>query len=85
MKEQPHIIPLYKAAAGQWLKIHTVPQGVAHAHFLRIGMNQGERVQCLERLPGGTIILQKNRQQLAVGHALAKKILVIVLGYGDAL
>jgi Fe2+ transport system protein FeoA len=73
------VIPLYKARAGDLLKIHSVPPGDINAHFVRVGMHAGERVRCLERLPGGTIVLQKNRQQLAIGYALARKILVVVL------
>jgi len=73
------VIPLHTARAGQWLRIHFVPPGISFAHFVRVGMHQGERVRCLERLPGGTIVLQKNRQQLAIGRSLAEKILVVVL------
>jgi Fe2+ transport system protein FeoA len=76
------LIPLHRAHAGQLLKIHFVPPGTACAHFLRVGMHQGEYVHCLERLPGGTVVLKKNRQQLAVGHKLARKILVVVVDTG---
>lgn len=79
MRKDKTVIPLHKALAGQWLKIHSIPSGVSFTHFVRVGMHQGERVRCLQRLPGGTIVLQKNRQQLAVGHSLAEKILVVVL------
>lgn len=78
MKEKT-VIPLHKARPGQLLKIHSIPAGSEHAHFVRVGMHQGEYVHCLERLPGGTVVLKKNRQQLAVGHGLAKRILVAVI------
>jgi ferrous iron transport protein A len=48
------------------------------AQFIRLGISEGERVTCLERLPGGTIVIQKNRQQIALGHKLAKEIFVQV-------
>jgi Fe2+ transport system protein FeoA len=35
-------------------------------------------VKCLERLPGGTIVLQKNRQQIALGHKLARQVVVLL-------
>ena len=72
-----HIIPLYNAATGQWLRIHSLPGGFLRAQFIRLGVNEGQRVKCVERLPGGTIVIQKNRQQIAVGHLLAKQIFVI--------
>jgi len=73
------VISLYAAAAGQWLKIHSAPDGPLRSHCIRLGIHEGERAKCIERLPGGTIVLQKNRQQIAIGHALAKQIMVIIL------
>ena len=74
-----NIISLYAAKAGQWLKIHSLPSsGSLRAQFIRFGVNEGERVRIIERLPGGTVVLQKNRQQLAIGHLLAKQVLVVV-------
>lgn len=77
--QKDNIIPLFSASAGQLLKIYSLPDGPIHAQFIRIGIHKGERIRCLERLPGGTIVLQKNRQQIALGHKLAKQIFVIVL------
>ena len=65
--------------AGQWVKIISVPRGALRAQFIRVGIHEGERVRCLERLPGGTIVIQKNRQQIAIGHQLAEEILVVLL------
>ncbi len=72
-------IALDKATAGQWLRIKTLPDGQLHPQFVRLGLHEGQRVRCLERLPGGTVVLQKNRQQVAIGHSLAKSIVVAVL------
>jgi len=74
---RPH--PLSTMKAGSWLKIHTIPKGVLRAQFIRFGIHEGERVQCIERLPGGTVVLQKHRQQIAIGHLLARQILVSIL------
>jgi Fe2+ transport system protein FeoA len=70
---------LFTAAKGQWLKIKKVPKGSVNAQFVRLGIHEGEKVKCLERLPGGTIVLEKRRQQIAIGHELAKKIEVSLL------
>ena len=73
------ITSLYGARAGQWLKIHELPYGILRAQFIRFGIHEGERVLCIERLPGGTIVIQKNRQEITIGHTLAKQIYVVVL------
>ena len=48
--------------------------------MIRLGILKGQLVRCLERLPGGTIVIEKNRQEIAVGVALAKAILVASVG-----
>ena len=78
-----HIVPLYSVDAERWIKIHSLPKGLLHAQFIRLGVYEGERVRCIERLPGGTVVIQKNRQQIAIGHLLAKQIFVIVLHMGE--
>jgi Fe2+ transport system protein FeoA len=77
LKEKEKTVSLDTAVSGQSLKIFSLPEGVLHAQFVRLGFHEGQRVRCLERLPGGTVILQKNRQQIAVGYSLAKCIIVI--------
>ena len=72
-------IPLHALTAGQVVKIVLLPDGNVRSQFIRVGMSEGERVRCLERLPGGTIIIQKKRQQIAIGHQLAKQVFVVVI------
>ena len=79
MNSSNDITILYAVKAGDWLKIHSLPHGLLRAQFIRFGINEGERVKCIERLPGGTIVIQRNRQQLAIGHLLAKQILVVAI------
>jgi Fe2+ transport system protein FeoA len=67
---------LVSVKAGCSVKIVSVPDGTVRAQFIRLGISEGERVICLERLPGGTIVLQKNRQQIALGHKLARQVVV---------
>ena len=80
MLKSKNTIPLNSATTGQHLRIVSVPHGTLKAQFVRLGIHEGEKVKCLERLPGGTIVVQKNRQQIAIGHQLAKQIMVVVLG-----
>lgn len=83
MAMSANIIPLLNIKTGQWFKIHKIPTGSLRSQFIRLGIHEGERVKCLERLPGGTLILQKNRQQIAIGHTLAKKILVVTTTHSE--
>lgn len=79
MSPSRHIVSLYASKTGQWLKIHSLPPGILRAQFVRLGINEGERVRCVERLPGGTVVIQKNRQQITIGHLLTKQIFVFVM------
>jgi len=72
-------VSMSETRVGQLLKIHSLPGGDYYPQFVRLGIHEGQRVKCLERLPGGTIVLQKNRQQIAIGHTLARAILVTVI------
>ena len=72
-------IPLARSRKGVWVRIISLPLGALRAQFIRVGIGEGERVECLERLPGGTIVIGKNRQQIAIGHQLAHQILVVVV------
>ncbi|MGK9477976.1 FeoA family protein [Melioribacter sp. OK-6-Me] len=71
-------ITLDKARKGNLITIVNLPGGEINAQLIRIGISEGETLVCLQRLPGGTIILQKNRQEIAVGYDLAKKIKIIL-------
>ncbi len=41
---------------------------------IRLGLSVGERFTCIERLPGGTIVVQAHRQEIAIGRNLARQI-----------
>lgn len=53
-----------------------VPDGRTKAQLIRLGILQGEIIKCIQRLPGGTMLIEKNRQEIAIGVALASSILV---------
>ncbi len=75
--QKPHLLSLVKT--GQLIRILVVPHGLIKAQFIRLGIHEGERMQCLERLPGGTIVLKKHRRHIAIGHELAKQIHVTLI------
>ena len=72
-------ISLHLAKKGTFLRIEGIPEGKSRAQLLRLGLLEGEIVRCLERLPGGTIVLEKNRQEIAIGFSLASTIVVTVV------
>ena len=45
---------------------------------IRLGLSVGSAFTCIERLPGGTIVLETGRQEIALGNALARLIGVAV-------
>jgi ferrous iron transport protein A len=69
-------VPLNKAKKGSRLVILDIPEGQNRAKLIRLGVVRGEFIRCLERLPGGTVVIQKHRQEIAIGVALARTILV---------
>ncbi len=73
------IIPLHKIQKGSRVWIVQMPEGKGKNQLIRLGISKGEFMRCLERLPGGTIVIEKNRREIAIGMALAKSILVAVV------
>ena len=69
---------LDKAKKGNPVTILDLPKGNYKVQLIRLGVLEGDTVKCLERLPGGTIVIQKNRQEIAIGYDLAKQIKVIL-------
>jgi len=61
---------------GTSFTIIQLPSGTVKVQLIRLGLSEGDTILCLERLPGGTVILQKHRQEIAVGYELAKLIIV---------
>lgn len=65
---------LDKIKKGDFLTVVKLPPGLFKIQLMRLGILEGDKLFCLERLPGGTIIIQKNRQEIAIGYELAKQI-----------
>jgi len=70
-------IKLSSVSRGTSVKIQKLPTGVIRAQFIRIGLAEGAIIECLERLPGGTLVLRHSRQEMALSSELAASILVI--------
>ena len=61
------------------LKIISIGQEKLSEDAMRFGIECGECVQIINKLPGGPIVIQKNQQQIAIGKELAKAIEVLVV------
>lgn len=62
--------------SGEHLEIISVDDEHARVQALRFGMAEGACVECVTRIPAGPLVLKSGRQEIAVGRALAKRILV---------
>ncbi|MCX7875706.1 MAG: ferrous iron transport protein A [Melioribacteraceae bacterium] len=65
---------LDKISKGHYLKVLKLPSGDIKSQLIRLGISEGDKLKCSHKLPGGTIVVQKNRQEIAIGFDLAKKI-----------
>lgn len=46
---------------------------------IRLGLSVDAMFTCIERLPGGTVVVQAHRQEIALGRNLARSITVELL------
>ena len=69
-------VPLHRVQKGSRLVVVEIPEGRSRSQLIRLGVVKGEFIRCLERLPGGTVVIQKHRQEIAIGVTLARTILV---------
>lgn len=59
---------------GQEATIAEIPDSTARAQALRFGMGGGASVLCVSVIPGGPVVLRSGRQEIAIGHGLARRI-----------
>ena len=70
------MIKLSMIRKGLPVQILRLPDGDMRMQFIRIGLMEGALVTCIERLPGGTMVLQHHRQEVALSADLADSIWV---------
>lgn len=44
--------------------------------FIRFGIGEGSTITCLEKIPFGPFMIRHQRQEIAVGREVARKIMV---------
>lgn len=65
---------LDKAGAGRTYEIVDFDNLSTRVQLMRFGLSAGQVIRCLAKT--GPVIIGKNRQRLAIGRNLARKILV---------
>lgn len=68
---------LTKIKKGQTVAIVKIEDEEIRTQFIRFGIGEGSRVKCMEKIPFGPFMLQHNRQEIAIGREVAKKIIVL--------
>lgn len=65
---------LDKVTKGQKVKILLIPDNSVRAQAIRFGISENEVVHISEIIMGGPIVLEKGKQEIAIGRKLAKTI-----------
>lgn len=65
---------LDRVKRGCCCRILSLPSDQIKEQCIRFGIGEGETVKCCEVVPSGPIVVCKNRQEIAIGRALAQKI-----------
>ena len=68
---------LAQVKTGDTVRILRIPDPQTRAQIIRFGITEGDVVVCHESIPGGPVVLRKNRQEIAVGRRLASTISVL--------
>ena len=69
---------------GEQIKIISIGDSRTREQALRMGIDAGTVLTCSEVVPAGPVVVSKNRQELAIGRAVARHINVQVLARFDA-
>ena len=62
------------AKKGEKIEIINIPNKQVRAQAIRLGICEGAKLLCSEKLPSGPVILQNRMQEIAIGRNLAEKI-----------
>jgi ferrous iron transport protein A len=70
------LMTLDKVRRGEKVQIVHINDSAVRAQAIRLGISEGSKMLCSEKLPAGPVILQNRTQEVAVGRKLAQKILI---------
>ena len=67
---------LDQCVRGSEVQIVSINDPAHRDQLVRLGISGGARVVCQEKLPFGPLVIRCNRQEIAVGRKLARRIVV---------
>ena len=67
---------LSSVSPGEKVLIKHISEGEYKSQLLRLGLYEGQIIECISKLPGGTMVLGVNRQELALGKKLTDGIVI---------
>ena len=73
------------AKKGDAVKIISIPDAKVRAQAIRFGIAEGEIVKIVQVVPAGPIVLEKGKQEIAIGRSLAKAITIEMIHSGKNL
>lgn len=68
---------------GKDFKIKNIPDDMIRIQTLRMGISEGSKLNCNEKIPGGPIIVKHNYQEIAIGRRLAEDIKIELFTEGS--
>ena len=71
-------VPLTQLHKGRTATVIGLPHGLLKSQLIRLGVFEGQHIKCVHRLPGGTMVIERNRQEIALGKKLAQQVDVII-------
>lgn len=69
-------LSLDQVKPGEEVVIEEIPDHMAKTQFIRFGIGEGSTAVCHGKIPMGPIVVRKNRQEIAIGRELARRIRV---------
>jgi Fe2+ transport system protein FeoA len=68
---------LTEVGRGRTVQVERIDDSQLRAQLIRFGITEGSCIECLERIPFGPLMIRHNRQELALGRAVACGIHVV--------
>lgn len=67
---------LAEVKKGDKFNITSINDEKTRSQAFRFGISEGAHLFCGDKVPGGPVIIKRNRQEIAIGRNLAKKITI---------
>lgn len=67
---------LDKVKKGQKIHIQKINDSRLRDQIIRLGIYEGAKVTCAERIGRGPVVIKNRMQEIAIGQGLAEKILI---------